>query len=284
MSEQSPVENQAAGEAGEDAPRETLLQRLLRWPGRVREDLEERYEGMYHEVERLRMGPVARFLFFSKILLLHVRYIFGYLAAGFLVSAPLYLGTHKGWFEAESLKSIFRSLVYGGLCALPFIALLPLTRIDWERMRLPEFKIFELALCRWAGYVALAYLIIAVNVDAFRAEGEPVYFWFDKNIAWINFMLMVSNWARIKIQTLIFPDFYSLVDKEGLVLSNKTPHDRPDPEGKPGDKGAVKPAPEPEAKPEAEQAPEATQLPMISAAEEREVSSSAPEDPAASPS
>ena len=199
------------------------IHRLINWPFRARDDVEERWGNITQEWDRIRGGTVARYLFLTKIVLLHARYVFGYIAAGFLVSAPLYMGTKLfndfSW-DSKIFGHIFYSLLDGLICLIPFIVLIPVTQIDWENMRVPEFKIFELALTRWASYIALAYLIVCINLNFFYDMSGQAW-WFDLQIAWINFTLMVSAWLRIKIQTLIFRDFYSLESKEDLVLHRK---------------------------------------------------------------
>ncbi|MDF1661338.1 MAG: hypothetical protein P1V97_06180, partial [Planctomycetota bacterium] len=199
------------------------INRFVNWPFNARDDVEERWGNITQEWDRIRGGTIARYLFLTKIVLLHARYIFGYIAAGFLVSAPLYMGTKLfndfSW-DSRIFGHIFYSLLDGLICLIPFVVLIPFTQIDWENMRVPEFKIFELALTRWASYIALAYLIVCINLSIFYdMKGEA--WWFDLQIAWINFTLMVSAWLRIKIQTLIFKDFYSLESKEDLVLHRK---------------------------------------------------------------
>jgi hypothetical protein len=200
------------------------LKRLVRWPFQVRDDVEQRWGNITQEWDRISGSTIARYLFLIKIVLLHARYIFGYLAAGFLVSAPLYLGTKMfGNLEWDQFVfgRIFYSILTGVICIVPFILLIPLTRIEWENMRVPEFKIFELALTRWASYISFAYLVISFYVNAIFDKEPTQAWWFDLQIAWINFTLMVSAWLRIKIQTLIFKDFYDLEEKEDLILQRK---------------------------------------------------------------
>lgn len=197
--------------------------RFINWPFNARDDVEERWGNITQEWDRIRGGTVARYLFLTKIVLLHARYVFGYIAAGFLVSAPLYMGTKLfndfSW-DSQIFGHIFYSLLNGLICLVPFVVLIPFTQIDWENMRVPEFKIFELALTRWASYIALGYLVVCILLSIlYDMKGEA--WWFDIQIAWINFTLMVSSWLRIKIQTLIFKDFYSLESKEDLVLQRK---------------------------------------------------------------
>ena len=130
----------------------------------------------------------------AKRILLNVRYSFGYLAAGFLISAPLQLFGHTG-----ATRDIFISLVYGGACGLVFLALLPLSDIDWTSMRLPEFKRFELSVTRntWIGSVAVLVLSWFHSLPGL-----------DVNTAWIVFVLSAFAYIKIKGHSLIFHEFY----------------------------------------------------------------------------
>lgn len=137
-------------------------------------------------------------------LLLHVRYVFGYLAAGFLVSVPISLGSRIGtgveFFEGA--KAIGLSLVYGLVLLVPFFALIPFSNIDWKEMRVPEFQLFELSVTRTATFVALVLVLLSVQVHVFSKLAEP-------RVAWTVFVLMLFSWGRIKVQTKLFPEFYA---------------------------------------------------------------------------
>jgi hypothetical protein len=137
-------------------------------------------------------------------LLLHVRYVFGYLAAGFLVSVPISLGSRIGaGLEAlEAVKEIALSLVYGAVLYVPFFALLPFSNVDWKAMRVPEFQLFELAVTRTATVVAAVMLVLTVQARVFSKLAEP-------RVVWTVFVLMIFSWARIKVQTFLFPEFYA---------------------------------------------------------------------------
>src|SRR5947209_7960040 len=80
-------------------------------------------------------------------LLLHVRYVFGYLATGFLVSVPISLGSKAGYglTWGDAFKSAALSVGYGAVLIVPFVGLIPFTRFDWKAMRVPEFQLFEKA-------------------------------------------------------------------------------------------------------------------------------------------
>src|SRR5580700_8454810 len=77
-------------------------------------------------------------------ILLHARYAFGYLAAGFLVSVPISLGSKVGYglTLSEALVETGLSLAYGVVLLVPFFALIPFSRIDWHAMKVPEFQLF----------------------------------------------------------------------------------------------------------------------------------------------
>ncbi|MBL4847604.1 MAG: hypothetical protein JKY65_18960, partial [Planctomycetes bacterium] len=169
-----------------------------------------------------------------KVFLLHVRYVFGYLAFGFLVSAPLQIGRlhEDGW-----LKGIAACLVLGFACLIPFAVLYPFTRIAWERMRIPEFKNLELALTGWAA-IAAAVFVLATGLVRWplNLEGWPRDV-FHPGIAWLCFGLMFFAWVRVKFHTLLFREFYTLRPDDDLVLrvperrgKEGSPDDVPTPE------------------------------------------------------
>tara|TARA_R110002072_G_scaffold113619_2_gene243300 strand:+ start:414 stop:1019 length:606 start_codon:yes stop_codon:yes gene_type:complete len=151
----------------------------------------------------------------AKVFLLHVRYVFGYLAFGYLVSAPLQIGRlhEDGW-----LSGIAVCLVLGFACLIPFLVLYPFTRIAWERMRIPEFKNLELALTGWAAIAAAVFVAAAGIVRwPLRLEGAVLDV-FNPNVAWLCFGLMFFAWVRVKFHTVLFREFYTLRDEDDLVL------------------------------------------------------------------
>lgn len=77
----------------------------------------------------MRQTPVV-----THVLLVYARYTCGYLATGFLVSAPLQLVSNREWGD------LFKSVILGGVFALPFLVLIPFTQLEWERMRLPSSR------------------------------------------------------------------------------------------------------------------------------------------------
>src|SRR5581483_3627778 len=143
-----------------------------------------------------RARRVARFLN-------HVRYVSGYLSAGFLVSTPISLGSRigAGLELAEAAKAIGLSLGYGVVLLVPFFALIPFARVDWKEMRVPEFQLFELKVTRSATFVSLALFIVSLQLHTFTQLAEP-------RVAWTVFVLMLFAWGRIKFQTWMFPEFY----------------------------------------------------------------------------
>jgi hypothetical protein len=153
-------------------------------------------------VSRLRVAlderrrRVARFL-------LHVRYVFGYLAGGFLVSVPISLGSRigAGLDLAEALKAIGFSVAYGVVLLVPFIALIPFSRIEWKEMRVPEFQLFELSVTRSATGVSLLLFVLSLQIHTFSKLAEP-------RVTWTVFVLMLFAWGNIKVQTKLFPEFY----------------------------------------------------------------------------
>ncbi|MEZ6185826.1 MAG: hypothetical protein R3F62_12550 [Planctomycetota bacterium] len=185
-----------------------------------------------YEAERRWADPREHFRhkrLLAKVVLLHVRYTCGYLATGFLISAPIQLGTQDHW------DSIGKSLVLGLICTLPFVVLWPFTRVDWERMRLPEFKNLELAQTRWAVYASGAFLLVC-GLARLWPDGSLLWL-FDVRIAWLSLLLMAFAWLRVKFHTLVFREFYTLKPDDDLVLSYRPPLRDTEPE----------PAPEPAA-------------------------------------
>ncbi len=149
--------------------------------------------------------------------LLHVRYVFGYLAAGFLVSVPISLGSRigAGLDIVEALKEIGLSLGYGAVLYVPFFALMPFSNVDWKEMRVPEFQLFELSVTRTATFVAAVMLLLTVQARVFSRLAEP-------RVVWTVFVLMLFAWLRIKVQTVIFPEFYAKPAVEPATESART--------------------------------------------------------------
>lgn len=188
---------------------ESLLSRCSAWWKRRREAVESNWQFLDSELHRGRLLTV--------VLLLHLRYTFGYLAFGFVISAPLQLAYRSEWGD-----HILKSFLLGALCIIPFVCLWPFTRIDWGRMRVPEFKNLELALTRWATVLAFGFLLFTAVVRLFAGEsddGEAWWVWVcDVRVAWLTLGLMFFAWIRVKFHTLLFREFYTLRPSDDLVL------------------------------------------------------------------
>lgn len=171
--------------------------------------------------ERLRVAAL-RAKAHAKITLLHVRYVLGYLSAGFGVSAPVTLGyqIYYGQDTGQVVALTGLSVLYGIVLLVPFLALEPVTRVDWERMRVPEFRMFELVVSRWAALLSLGLFV--VSLLKFGAWAEQLARWMPPGLFWTVFVLMGTAWAKIKAQTLIFPEFY--LDRGGERVLD-VPHD-----------------------------------------------------------
>jgi hypothetical protein len=194
----------------EPEPPPTASARLTAWIARRRDKAESNWRFIDAGLHRTRL--------LATVFLLHLRYTFGYLAFGFLVSAPIQFATRRDLVGDHVLKS----LVLGMACVVPFVVLWPFTRIAWERMRVPEFKNLELALTRWATALALVFVLFAggVTVVFGRRDGEiPWWVWLcDVRVAWLNLGLMFFAWLRVKFHTLLFREFYTLKAEDDLVL------------------------------------------------------------------
>lgn len=171
----------------------------------------------------------------TQVLLLHVRYTCGYLAAGFLVSAPIQLigGSHGQWDEGR----IWKSMWLGGLFGLPFLLLMPFTNVDWGRMRIPEFKHLELAFSRWALWASLGLLMLALLIQAGHGSDSLL----DLRVAWVNLVLMFFAWVRVKANMIMFREFYTLKPGDELVISLPLGYKRP--QHDPTAEGSTEPAP-----------------------------------------
>jgi hypothetical protein len=183
------------------------LGRVLAWYRRRKRETEARWE--------LILGGVRRTGTITKVILLHARYTFGYLSAGFLLSAPFTIG----WRHGEGLEPIAKSVILGVLCAIPFGLLIPFSQIDWGRMRLPEFKNLEVALTRYATYTMVGVLVAFLGVQAFVSSEHFLHWLCDVRVAWINLFLMLFAWVRTKFHVVLFRDFYTLKPGDDLVLS-----------------------------------------------------------------
>jgi hypothetical protein len=199
----------AAGEeaAGSAAPAEGGVSRLSSWAASRRDKAERNWRFLDAELQRTRL--------LTKVVLLHARYTFGYLAFGFLVSAPIQLGMRH---EAGWTEGLVKSIVLGVLFALPCLLLWPLTIIDWHRMRIPEFKNLELALTRWAAIAAGVWLAACFVFGRVLDVGGWTGWLLDLKVAWTNLGLMFFSWVRVKFHTVMFREFYTLKPDDDLVL------------------------------------------------------------------
>ncbi len=237
--EPSPTKSEAPG----------LTDRVIGWFAGRRDKAEHNWRFVDAELKRGRL--------LTKVFLLHLRYSFGYLAFGFLVSAPIQLGWRR---ELASGGHMFKSLALGLACALPFLLLWPFTRIAWGRMRVPEFKNLELALTRWATVMAILFVVLAASVTVLFGHPEPGpdgvvpqlpwWVWIcDVRVAWLTLGLMFFSWIRVKFHTLLFREFYTLKAEDDLVLRvppSQLKLDLSDPDKKPPEiTGAAAPPPDP---------------------------------------
>ena len=187
----------------------------------------------------LEIPRVRRTRFLAKVVAIHARYTCGYLMTGFIVSGPIQLGRGK-----EGGGAIFASILLGLAFLLPFVALIPFTKIAWEKMRLPEFKNLELGLTRWALIASVGLLLFTWCVQAFAIPGTPLTWLFDPHLAWVNLVLMLFAWVRVQFDAWLFREFYTLhPDDDTLVLFRLPADMRRAPARAPGDAAIVEPPP-----------------------------------------
>jgi hypothetical protein len=129
-----------------------------------------------------------------------LRYTFGYLCAAFLVSAPLTLVVRQ---EAE-WRFITFSLAYGGILGIAALLFIPLADIDWRKMTVPSFKLFELGVSRNASIIALILLVCGLVTSRFFPPAP---------LAGVVLMLMVFNYLRGKAHSWLFRDFYEMEEE-----------------------------------------------------------------------
>lgn len=121
--------------------------------------------------------------------LLHLRYVAGHLAAGFLVAVPAQLILRR------EDAYLVHSLAYGIVCLLAFLLLLPLSRFDWRSVTVPEFIHFERAVAFYAALLAGGLLVASL----FAPPLEKIY-----TVFWIVFLVNFFNWANKKVNTYFF--------------------------------------------------------------------------------
>lgn len=171
----------------------------------------------------LEIPRIKRTRFLAKVVAIHARYSCGYLMTGFLVSAPIQLSRGH-----EGNGAIFKSIILGLAFALPFVLLIPFTRVRWDNMRLPEFKNLELGLTRWATITSVVFLLVTGFVQVTAADESPMRWLFDPHIAWVNLGLMAFAWVRIQFDAWLFREFYTLhPDDDTLVLFRLQPEQSP---------------------------------------------------------
>lgn len=219
-----PPEPPTPPEPPEPPARHGLTGRWRAWWRLRRQATELRWAFLFRGV--MRAGLV------TQVLLLHIRYTCGHLAAGFLVSAPIQLigGSYGQWDEGR----IWKSMWLGGLFGLPFLLLMPFTNVDWGRMRIPEFKHLELAFSRWALWASLGLLVLALLIQAGHGSDSLL----DLRVAWVNLVLMFFAWVRVKANMIMFREFYTLKPGDELVISLPLGYKRPH-----QDEGSTEPAP-----------------------------------------
>lgn len=172
----------------------------------------------------LAVPRVKRTRLLAKVIAVHVRYVCGYLMTGFLVSAPISLGMRH-----EGPSAILASILLGAIFALPFVALIPFTKIDWAKMRLPEFKNLELNLIKWATVASAAFLVLTWLVRGVvrSPTTTPLEWLLDPHIAQLNLVLMAFAWLRFWFEHWMFRDFYTLhPEDDTLVLFRLPPEPR----------------------------------------------------------
>jgi hypothetical protein len=175
--------------------------------------------GSRSRAERL-LDAADRARLAAKLRLLRARYVFGYLAASFLVSVPLDVGYRvaSGQAGADTFASVGVSILYGLGCLLGFLILRPFTGIPWERVRVPEFAIFEMRVAALSGVVAA--ILLGASLVAGLAVPQAALF-LSPRLFWTVLVLMILAWGKIKLQTLVFPEFYA--DRGGERILSRDP-------------------------------------------------------------
>ncbi len=131
-----------------------------------------------------------------------------------------------------ALPLLLASIVLGLVFLAPALLLVPLTRVDWHLMRLPEFKVLERGLVRWSAALSLAVLFLVLGGQVLLEDEKglrSVIAWLcDKHVAWINLSLMTYSLVRSEIDAWLFPEFYALrQDDPSLVLFSSSRDESP---------------------------------------------------------
>lgn len=157
----------------------------------------------------------------AQLRLLRVRYVLGYLAGSLLVSVPIDVGYQlaSGRGTPTGIAAAGVSIGYGLVCVVGFFVLRPLTQIPWERVRVPEFAVFEMHVAAFASAVSLLLLAVSLALGVVVHEGS---LWLPPRLFWTVFVLVGLAWVKLKVQTLLFPEFYA--DRGGeKILSLEDP-------------------------------------------------------------
>jgi hypothetical protein len=154
----------------------------------------------------------------AKLGLVHARYVCGTLGTALLVSVPIDVGYQllHGRYDSAWIGPAGVSVFYGLMCFAVFAAMIPFTRVDWGRMRVPEFQTFELSISRSAT-IASGLLLIASFVAKVAAGDGLIHALLPRRLFWTVFVLMAIAWAKIWIQTKLFPEFYADVGGERVL-------------------------------------------------------------------
>jgi hypothetical protein len=92
------------------------------------------------------------------------------------------------------------------VCLLLYFVFWPILRYyDWGNMRLPAFKLFELAVTRNATLVSFGLLILSPFYPLLT--GPP-------RVVWLLFLFELVAYAKIKANTLIFREFYAIEQEQ----------------------------------------------------------------------
>lgn len=145
----------------------------------------------------------------AKLRLVRARYVMGTLGTALLVSVPIDVGYQilHGRFDPIWVEAAGVSVLYGLLCFGVFGALVPVTRVEWRRMRVPEFQSFELRVS-FSSMIVAAVLLILSLAGKLAFVDPLVHALLPRRLFWTVFVLMAIAWAKLRVQTWLFPEFY----------------------------------------------------------------------------
>lgn len=123
-------------------------------------------------------------------ILLHVRYLLGQMAAGFLVSVPA-----QAILRGVEWILVY-SLAFGVVFLVGYLLLLPLSRFDWRTVTVPDFIRFESQVSFTAMLLSAALLLLTILFPEELRNNREV-FWF---VLAINFFL----WAQKKFYSWLY--------------------------------------------------------------------------------